>query len=107
MFSVSAGAPLPPGIFEITANLDNLNEDSEGFIVYLEFNESALDDRDMGQVGLARDAYLVRILDQGPEIAPLGKLNMYTYILHTKGPLAVTYYRHIKYKSNVHEFVFM
>ena len=76
---MSAGAPLPPAIFQIIAIPDSLSEDTEGFIVYLELNESALDERDVGQVTLLRDAYLIRILDQAAPILPLGKYYTYTY----------------------------
>ena len=44
---------------------DGVGEEVEGLIVLLEVLESELDERDVGQVDLARAAYLVRIYHSG------------------------------------------
>ena len=50
--------PPPLGIF---AYIDGLAEEPEGLVVYLQLEESELDPRDVGQVALERDTYLIRI----------------------------------------------
>lgn len=62
-YIIQAGAPLPPQIFSIITTPDSLSEDAEGAILFLEFQELELDERDMGQVQLVRDSYLIRIND--------------------------------------------
>ena len=70
-YSLSVGGPLPPTIFDITAKQDDISENTEGFVVYLKVGESELDERDVGQVDLVRDAYLAQILDV-TAVPPLG-----------------------------------
>ena len=44
---------------------DGLEEDTEGFVLYVDIVESQLDPRDVGQIDLARTAYLVTINQSG------------------------------------------
>ena len=60
-YLVSAGAPLPPLRIQISTILDSMPEDAEGAVLLLRFQESELDERDMEQVQLVRNSYLIRI----------------------------------------------
>ena len=72
-YIVQAGAPLPPQTIQITTFADSLPEDAEGAILVLSFEESELDERDVGQVQLVRDSYLVRINESVGIQEPEGK----------------------------------
>ena len=52
--------PVPPHL-GILAYIDGLPEETEGLVVYLELDESELDPRDVGQIALERNTYLIRI----------------------------------------------
>ena len=61
---------LAGGIFEppelyLDAYQDGITEQSEGFVLLLEIEESELDPRDVGSVSLSRSVYLVRINQSG------------------------------------------
>ena len=60
-YNVHAGVPLPPVFFKVSTSLDGLPENTEGFFIYFDIQEFNLDPRDVNQVSLARDAYLIRI----------------------------------------------
>lgn len=60
-YIIQAGVPLPPQRIQISTVRDSLPEDAEGAILLLRFQELELDERDMGQVQLVRNSYLVRI----------------------------------------------
>ena len=64
-YAVRAGLPLPPQAVEILTLPDSSPEGTEGFIVFVEVQESELDERDVGQVELIRSAYLIRINPSG------------------------------------------
>ena len=83
-YVVQAGAPLPPQMVQIFTFEDTLPENTEGFIAFLELQESELDARDIGQVELVRSAYLVRINEP--------RKHMYTHC-----SLCNTFYMYGKY----------
>ena len=60
-----AGGFVSPGFFSFEVYEDGVAEEVEGFVLFLEVLESELDERDVGQVDLARAAYLVRINQSG------------------------------------------
>lgn len=74
-----AGAPVAPIFFDISAVSDSLRENVEGFIVYLEADESTIDVRDVGQIDLVREAYVVRIVDV-PPVESFSKFSVTTVI---------------------------
>lgn len=65
--------PFPPGgivpdlhqYYLLPIYEDGLEEDTEGFVLYMDVVESQLDPRDVGQIDLARTAYLVTINQSG------------------------------------------
>lgn len=63
---VYAGGFVAPGYINLYAYEDGLaEEETEGFLIYLDLLESELDERDVGQVNLSRSVYLVRISQSG------------------------------------------
>ena len=62
-YNVNAGVPLPPVFFKVSTILDDITEYAEGFFIYFDIQEFNLDPRDVNQVSLDRDAYLIRIID--------------------------------------------
>ena len=60
-----AGGFSLPVYFHLLAHSDGVVEQREGFVLFLEIQESKLDPRDVGNVSLSRSAYLVRINDTG------------------------------------------
>ena len=64
-FFVGGFFPIPTLFFGFPVYQDGVDEEIEGFVVFLEVLESELDERDVGQVNLTRPAYLVRINPSG------------------------------------------
>ena len=62
-YNVNAGVALPPVFFNVSTILDDITEYAEGFFIYFDIQEFNLDPRDVNQVSLDRDAYLIRIVD--------------------------------------------
>ena len=54
----------PPELY-LEAYQDGIAEQSEGFVLLLEIDESELDPRDVGNVSLSRSVYLIRINQSG------------------------------------------
>ena len=61
---VAGGVFISPDL-SIEAYQDGIAEQSEGFVLLLEIDESELDPRDVGNVSLSRSVYLVRINQSG------------------------------------------
>ena len=62
-----AGGVFEPPELYLDAYQDGIAEQSEGFVLLLEIEESELDPRDVGSVSLSRSVYLVRINQSGIE----------------------------------------
>ena len=60
-----AGGFIFPPTLSLDAYQDGVAEQSEGFVLLLEIEESELDPRDVGNVSLSRSVYLVRINQSG------------------------------------------
>ena len=77
-YFVQAGAGfLPPVRIQINTILDSVPEDAEGAILLLRFQESELDARDVGQVQLLRNSYLIRINESFGIQEPQGRNCIY------------------------------
>ena len=63
--SGQAGGMFSPPELYLEAYQDGIAEQSEGFVLLLEIDESELDPRDVGSVSLSRSVYLVRINQSG------------------------------------------
>jgi hypothetical protein len=61
---LAGGVFLAPYL-SLDAYQDGIAEQSEGFVLLLEIEESELDPRDVGSVSLSRSVYLVRINQSG------------------------------------------
>ena len=63
----------------LNAYQDGEAEQLEGFILFLEIEESELDPRDVGNVSVSRSAYLIRI-NQSGTVVILSKQKYSTYV---------------------------
>ena len=59
------GGLVYPRVILLNAYEDGVPEEAEGFVLYVDLLESELNSRDVGQVNLSRNAYLVRINESG------------------------------------------
>ena len=68
----------------LNAYQDGEAEQLEGFILYVEIDESELDPRDVGNVSLSRSAYLVRINQSGTAMKSVIEVPSHYYTLYVK-----------------------
>ena len=84
--SGDAGAVISSPSTPLTLNAyqDGEAEQLEGFILYLEIDESELDPRDVGNVSLSRSAYLVRINQSGTAVKLVIEVPSHYYTFYVK-----------------------